>query len=180
MLITKTCNYHIWMIVFHSKALSYYWNSALFPLTPKSSWIISVELAIGPEEGISYLTDKGANVSLLLFCGFFSQVTVLTTMTCCEWDVSERGVTSVISGLNTAKLGALSMYSSLSQININLWFGIKGKALVLGTETVSASALNLLAFPPSEVLTCRIWSIGVDFLPVKRELFWVVLFLRNG
>uniref|UniRef100_A0A8B9VEP5 Protein tyrosine kinase 2 n=1 Tax=Anas zonorhyncha TaxID=75864 RepID=A0A8B9VEP5_9AVES len=27
----------------------------------KSSWIISVELAIGPEEGISYLTDKGAN-----------------------------------------------------------------------------------------------------------------------
>jgi focal adhesion kinase 1 len=33
---------------------------------PKSSWIISVELAIGPEEGISYLTDKGCNVSLLL------------------------------------------------------------------------------------------------------------------
>lgn len=29
----------------------------------KSSWIISVELAIGPEEGISYLTDKGCNVS---------------------------------------------------------------------------------------------------------------------
>ncbi|XP_075776164.1 focal adhesion kinase 1 isoform X4 [Pelodiscus sinensis] len=26
-----------------------------------SSWIISVELAIGPEEGISYLTDKGSN-----------------------------------------------------------------------------------------------------------------------
>lgn len=30
----------------------------------KSSWIISVELAIGPEEGISYLTDKGCSVSL--------------------------------------------------------------------------------------------------------------------
>uniref|UniRef100_A0A4W5MHB3 FERM domain-containing protein n=1 Tax=Hucho hucho TaxID=62062 RepID=A0A4W5MHB3_9TELE len=28
-----------------------------------SSWIISVELAIGPEEGISYLTDKGSTVS---------------------------------------------------------------------------------------------------------------------
>ncbi|GAB5584264.1 focal adhesion kinase 1 isoform X11 [Prionailurus iriomotensis] len=27
----------------------------------KSSWIISVELAIGPEEGISYLTDKGCS-----------------------------------------------------------------------------------------------------------------------
>ncbi|KAM3929301.1 focal adhesion kinase 1 isoform 14-T14 [Leptodactylus fuscus] len=26
-----------------------------------SSWVISVELAIGPEEGISYLTDKGSN-----------------------------------------------------------------------------------------------------------------------
>ncbi|MEQ2222909.1 putative serine/threonine protein phosphatase, partial [Ilyodon furcidens] len=25
-----------------------------------SSWVISVELAIGPEEGISYLTDKGS------------------------------------------------------------------------------------------------------------------------
>ena len=35
--------------------------------TFKSSWIISVELAIGPEEGISYLTDKGRNVSVLQF-----------------------------------------------------------------------------------------------------------------
>lgn len=39
----------------------------LFPSILKSSWIISVELAIGPEEGISYLTDKGANVSPFLF-----------------------------------------------------------------------------------------------------------------
>lgn len=38
-----------------------------FSINLKSSWIISVELAIGPEEGISYLTDKGANVSLFLF-----------------------------------------------------------------------------------------------------------------
>jgi hypothetical protein len=27
------------------------------------SWVIQVELAIGPEEGISYLTDKGSTVS---------------------------------------------------------------------------------------------------------------------
>lgn len=33
-------------------------------LPPQSSWIISVELAIGPEEGISYLTDKGSMVSM--------------------------------------------------------------------------------------------------------------------
>lgn len=71
-----------------------------------------MELAIGPEEGISYLTDKGANVSLLLFCGFFPSVTVLSIMTCCELDVTERGVTSLTSGLNTAELGALSMHSS--------------------------------------------------------------------
>lgn len=31
----------------------------------QSSWVIQVELAIGPEEGISYLTDKGSTVS---FC----------------------------------------------------------------------------------------------------------------
>lgn len=30
----------------------------------QSSWVIQVELAIGPEEGISYLTDKGSTVSL--------------------------------------------------------------------------------------------------------------------
>lgn len=28
----------------------------------QSSWVISVDLAIGPEEGISYLTDKGSTV----------------------------------------------------------------------------------------------------------------------
>jgi hypothetical protein len=43
----------------------WYLGPHLFAL-PKSSWIISVELAIGPEEGISYLTDKGCNVSWLL------------------------------------------------------------------------------------------------------------------
>lgn len=32
----------------------------------QSSWVISVELAIGPEEGISYLTDKGSNVSSVM------------------------------------------------------------------------------------------------------------------
>lgn len=32
-------------------------------VTLQSSWVISVELAIGPEEGISYLTDKGSTVS---------------------------------------------------------------------------------------------------------------------
>lgn len=30
----------------------------------QSSWVIAVELAIGPEEGISYLTDKGSAVSI--------------------------------------------------------------------------------------------------------------------
>ncbi len=34
-----------------------------FSLLLQSSWVISVELAIGPEEGISYLTDKGSTVS---------------------------------------------------------------------------------------------------------------------
>lgn len=29
----------------------------------QSSWVIQVELDIGPEEGISYLTDKGSTVS---------------------------------------------------------------------------------------------------------------------
>ena len=34
-----------------------------FSLPLQSSWVISVELAIGPEEGVSYLTDKGSTVS---------------------------------------------------------------------------------------------------------------------
>lgn len=39
----------------------YFTVSLSLPL--QSSWVISVELAIGPEEGISYLTDKGSTVS---------------------------------------------------------------------------------------------------------------------
>lgn len=39
-----------------------YLNTVCLPL--QSSWVISVELAIGPEEGISYLTDKGSMVSM--------------------------------------------------------------------------------------------------------------------
>lgn len=35
----------------------------LLSLLQQSSWVIQVELAIGPEEGISYLTDKGSTVS---------------------------------------------------------------------------------------------------------------------
>uniref|UniRef100_A0A8B9P965 Focal adhesion kinase 1 n=1 Tax=Apteryx owenii TaxID=8824 RepID=A0A8B9P965_APTOW len=39
----------------------YRFDKECFKCALGSSWIISVELAIGPEEGISYLTDKGAN-----------------------------------------------------------------------------------------------------------------------
>uniref|UniRef100_A0A7M4F566 Focal adhesion kinase 1 n=1 Tax=Crocodylus porosus TaxID=8502 RepID=A0A7M4F566_CROPO len=39
----------------------YRFDKECFKCALGSSWIISVELAIGPEDGISYLTDKGAN-----------------------------------------------------------------------------------------------------------------------
>ncbi|XP_049629818.1 focal adhesion kinase 1 isoform X3 [Suncus etruscus] len=39
----------------------YRFDKEYFKCALGSSWIISVELAIGPEEGISYLTDKGCN-----------------------------------------------------------------------------------------------------------------------
>ncbi|XP_012880590.1 PREDICTED: focal adhesion kinase 1 [Dipodomys ordii] len=39
----------------------YRYDKECFKCALGSSWIISVELAIGPEEGISYLTDKGCN-----------------------------------------------------------------------------------------------------------------------
>ncbi|KAM4688428.1 focal adhesion kinase 1 isoform 5-T5 [Discoglossus pictus] len=39
----------------------YSFHKECFKCALGSSWIISVELAIGPEEGISYLTDKGSN-----------------------------------------------------------------------------------------------------------------------
>ncbi|XP_062421661.1 focal adhesion kinase 1-like isoform X7 [Pungitius pungitius] len=38
----------------------YHFDKECFKCALGSSWIISVELAIGPEEGISYLTDKGS------------------------------------------------------------------------------------------------------------------------
>ncbi|XP_063307090.1 focal adhesion kinase 1 isoform X6 [Pelobates fuscus] len=39
----------------------YRFDKECFKCALGSSWIISVELAIGPEDGISYLTDKGSN-----------------------------------------------------------------------------------------------------------------------
>ncbi|XP_069813143.1 focal adhesion kinase 1 isoform X5 [Dendropsophus ebraccatus] len=39
----------------------YRYDKECFKCALGSSWVISVELAIGPEEGISYLTDKGSN-----------------------------------------------------------------------------------------------------------------------
>uniref|UniRef100_A0A671QEC1 Focal adhesion kinase 1 n=1 Tax=Sinocyclocheilus anshuiensis TaxID=1608454 RepID=A0A671QEC1_9TELE len=39
----------------------YRFDKECFKCALGSSWVISVELAIGPEEGISYLTDKGSN-----------------------------------------------------------------------------------------------------------------------
>uniref|UniRef100_A0A096M506 Focal adhesion kinase 1 n=1 Tax=Poecilia formosa TaxID=48698 RepID=A0A096M506_POEFO len=38
----------------------YRYDKELFKCALGSSWVIQVELAIGPEEGISYLTDKGS------------------------------------------------------------------------------------------------------------------------
>ncbi|CAI5778927.1 focal adhesion kinase 1 isoform X12 [Podarcis lilfordi] len=43
----------------------YRFDKECFKCALGSSWIISVELAIGPEEGISYLTDKGSNLTHL-------------------------------------------------------------------------------------------------------------------
>lgn len=43
------------------------WGFTVFSPCLQSSWVIQVELAIGPEEGISYLTDKGSAVSKSLY-----------------------------------------------------------------------------------------------------------------
>uniref|UniRef100_A0A669CYZ5 Focal adhesion kinase 1 n=1 Tax=Oreochromis niloticus TaxID=8128 RepID=A0A669CYZ5_ORENI len=40
----------------------YRYDKEFFKCALGSSWVIQVELAIGPEEGISYLTDKGSTV----------------------------------------------------------------------------------------------------------------------
>lgn len=77
-----------------------------------------MELAIGPEEGISYLTDKGANVSLLQ--SFFS-ISILTSMTCCEL----KGMTRLFFELSTEQLGN-SVYTAVIR--------------VLTQDTVSVSA----------------------------------------
>lgn len=119
-----------------------------------------MELAIGPEEGISYLTDKGANVSLLLFCGFFLSHCVNNhdlVWTGCH----RKGSAQSDLWVKHSRAGSSQHVQLLS--DINLWFGIRGKALLLGTKTLSALALNFLAFLPSEVLTCRIWIIGGIF-----------------
>uniref|UniRef100_A0A3B4Z483 Focal adhesion kinase 1-like n=1 Tax=Stegastes partitus TaxID=144197 RepID=A0A3B4Z483_9TELE len=44
----------------------YRFDKECFKCALGSSWVISVELAIGPEEGISYLTDKGSTELLVI------------------------------------------------------------------------------------------------------------------
>lgn len=59
----KTLNY-FWVMFWQSSTWYDEWllYHVSFSLPLQSSWVISVELAIGPEEGISYLTDKGSMV----------------------------------------------------------------------------------------------------------------------
>ncbi|KAK1896262.1 Focal adhesion kinase 1 [Dissostichus eleginoides] len=45
----------------------YRFDKECFKCALGSSWVISVELAIGPEEGISYLTDKGSMVQSIQY-----------------------------------------------------------------------------------------------------------------
>jgi len=131
----------------------------LSPLILKSSWIISVELAIGPEEGISYLTDKGANVSPLLF----------PFLSCCLnkhdllWtELYTKGSDKSNLWVKHRRARKFSIYSCYS--DTNSWFRVEENAVGLSRETASALALNWLAFVLSEVLACRTWSISGDFL----------------
>lgn len=83
-----------------------------FSFNLKSSWIISVELAIGPEEGISYLTDKGANVSLFLFS---SLCTGLIAVTYCDSNFTQRGMTNLMFRSNSEELGS-SAHKAVFQV----------------------------------------------------------------
>ncbi|KAM4705730.1 focal adhesion kinase 1 isoform 3-T3 [Rhinophrynus dorsalis] len=61
----------------------YRFDKECFKCALGSSWIISVELAIGPEEGISYLTDKGSNPTHL---ADFTQVQTIQYSSCEDKD----------------------------------------------------------------------------------------------
>ncbi|MFT7816101.1 focal adhesion kinase 1-like isoform X8 [Arapaima gigas] len=52
----------------------YRYDKECFKCALGSSWVISVELAIGPEEGISYLTDKGSNPTHLANFGHVQSI----------------------------------------------------------------------------------------------------------
>uniref|UniRef100_A0AAY4D134 Protein tyrosine kinase 2 n=1 Tax=Denticeps clupeoides TaxID=299321 RepID=A0AAY4D134_9TELE len=58
----KKSNYELLDILKFFEILTpvYRFDKECFKCALGSSWVISVELAIGPEEGISYLTDKGS------------------------------------------------------------------------------------------------------------------------
>lgn len=71
-----------------------------------------MELAIGPEEGISYLTDKGANVSLFLFS---SLCTGLIAVTYCDSNFTQRGMTNLMFRSNSEELGS-SAHKAVFQV----------------------------------------------------------------
>ncbi|XP_058877257.1 focal adhesion kinase 1-like isoform X10 [Acipenser ruthenus] len=61
----------------------YRFDKECFKCALGSNWIISVELAIGPEEGISYLTDKGSTPTHL---ANFNQVQTIQYSNCDDKD----------------------------------------------------------------------------------------------
>ncbi|KAG7469801.1 hypothetical protein MATL_G00132620 [Megalops atlanticus] len=65
----------------------YRFDKECFKCALGSSWVISVELAIGPEEGISYLTDKGSAPTHL---ATFSQVQSIQFS--CSEDKDRKGM----------------------------------------------------------------------------------------
>uniref|UniRef100_A0A672GL24 non-specific protein-tyrosine kinase n=1 Tax=Salarias fasciatus TaxID=181472 RepID=A0A672GL24_SALFA len=138
----------------------YRFDKECFKCALGSSWVISVELAIGPEEGISYLTDKGSTVTL---CATITLIRVCVCLCVCVC-VCVQPLTVTTASLTTAenmadlidgycRLVSLSSRSFIVRVH-------KGRTHSSSGCYLYSSFTSVLICPRDDVVRSRVIILG--------------------
>ncbi|RXN00200.1 Focal adhesion kinase 1, partial [Acipenser ruthenus] len=120
----------------------YRFDKECFKCALGSNWIISVELAIGPEEGISYLTDKGSTPTHL---ANFNQVQTIQYSNCDDKD--RKGMLQLkVAGAPEVSESEMNVTLSVSDSVMNVTLSVSDSEMNV-TLSVSDSEMNVTLSP---------------------------------
>uniref|UniRef100_A0A8K9X2A5 Focal adhesion kinase 1 n=1 Tax=Oncorhynchus mykiss TaxID=8022 RepID=A0A8K9X2A5_ONCMY len=142
----------------------YRFDKECFKCALGSSWIISVELAIGPEEGISYLTDKGSTPTHL---ANFTQVQTIQYSST-EDKVRQGMLLLNVAGapepltVTTASLNTAENMADLIDGYCRLVNGVSQSFIVRVQKECYCSLSSPLSIPPSLTVCRSLFSPETD------------------